>query len=537
MHNSGRRSPARPASLLSPLLICSALILLFFSPPRASSQAAPPQAAPAYAESMQAFLQKQMERYHIPGLAIAIVRNGEIEYQQGLGIANPAGDPVTPDTPFLLASVSKSITALGVMQLVEAGKLSLDDPVQKHLPWFTMSGPGAGEITIAQLLYQTSGLTEFGGVEANLLPDSPVALEAGVRRLASEKLAFTPGSSWEYSNLNFNLLGLLIQQVSGQSYEDYLAQHIFAPLEMKNSHTSLESARAGGAASGYYPFFGFPLRFDRFMPYTRAVLPSAGLWSSVADLSHYLVAMLDGGQYGGVSVLSPAGIQALHTPGYMFHESQGYAMGWTRQAGFMPAEQLAATGSNLVNAGPLTLLFHEGDWVNYKAMALMIPELDYGVILLMNSNDHTIPSVFRFFAWDVTLVASGGEPQYFPPAEAFFERYSRWIFGLVILLLVAALLWVARLIRKARQAPTRMDAAALSSARRSALLIALTCLLAVSLQVYVVFVTMPDHSSSVMDVIRFLPDIGLQLILIVILTLALALAGIRYANQIRQRLP
>lgn len=534
MQNSGRRSTAtlaRFAALLLSLAIFSSLITLFTSPQLASGQAPTP-AQPAYAAPLQDFLLSQMQRYHIPGLAVAIVRDGEIEYQQGLGLANPAGDPVTPTTPFLLASVSKSITALGVMQLVEAGLLSLDDPVQKHLPWFAVGDTDVSRMTVSQLLYQTSGLSEMGGVDANLRPDSSDALETGVRALASGTLAFPPGESWEYSNLNFNVVGLLIQQVSGQSYEAYIEQNIFTPLDMVNSHTHMENARAGGAANGYYPFFGFPLHFDRFMPYSRATLPSAGLWSSVADLSHYLIAMLDDGQYGGTSVLSPAGIQTLHTPGYMFHESQGYAMGWTRQAGFMPAEQLAPTGSSLIDAGPLTLLFHEGDWVNYKSMAFMIPELDYGVILLINSNDHTISSAFRFFAWDVTLIATGGEPQYFPPAEPFFERYSRWIFGLVLLVLVAALIWVSRLTRKIHP----QEPATLAAARRNAILIALLLLVAVAFLAYVVFVALPENSSSLLDIIRFLPDIGLELILILLLTLALLVAGLRYTSRVRQAL-
>ncbi len=84
---------------------------------------------PAYDEKLRLYLEAQMKAYHIPGMSIAIVRDGQVEYLAGLGVANPAGDPVTPETPFLLASVSKSITALAVLQLVEAGKLDLEDPV------------------------------------------------------------------------------------------------------------------------------------------------------------------------------------------------------------------------------------------------------------------------------------------------------------------------------------------------------------------------------------------------------------------------
>jgi|GEM_PF-163714 len=525
---AGNRFPKfhSPFFLHATLALC--LILILSSGLQASASHAP-SSQPAYASRLEAFLLEQMERYHIPGLAIGIVREGEIEYLRGLGVANPAGDPVTPDTPFLLASVSKSITALGVMQLIETGQLSLDDPIQKHLPWFAVSGGDASQITVARLLYQTSGLTTIAGVQANLRPDTPDALEAGVRALSGENLAFAPGESWEYSNLNYNVLGLLIQAVSGQPYEDYITERIFTPLEMANSHTHLEDARAGGASSGYIPFFGYPLRYDRFMPYTRATLPSAGLWSSAADLSHYLIAQLNQGKFGAASVLSPAGVEAMHTPGYMFYEEQGYGMGWTRQKGFMPAEQLGPTGSSLIDAGPLNLLFHEGDWANYKSMAFMIPELDYGVILLMNSNDFTVPSAFRFFAWDVTLIATGGEPQYFPPAETFLVRNSRWIAGLLVVLFFAAWVWARGTSRKMRQEPVSRPAA-----RRSAALAALLILLNAALLAYAFFKFLPDNNSNLIDLIRFVPDVGLLFSLLLLVSAALALACISLISKARQ---
>ena len=515
-----------PFLLHATLALCLIIIL---SRGLVSSTSHAPSSQPAYTDQLEAFLLEQMERYHIPGMAIGIVREGEIEYLRGLGVANSAGDPVMPDTPFLLASVSKSITALGVMQLVEAGQLSLDDPVQNTCPGSAVSGGDASQITVAQLLYQTSGLTTLGGIQANLRPDAPDALEEGVRALSKENLAFAPGKSWEYSNLNYNVLGLLIQAVSGQRYEDYITERIFTPLEMANSHTHMEDARAGGASSGYTPFFGYPLRFDRFMPYTCAILPSAGLWSSAADLSHYLITQLNDGTFREVSVLSPAGVEAMHTPGHEFYEEQGYAMGWTRQKGFMPDEQLEPTGSNLINAGPLNLLFHEGDWANYKSMAFMIPELDYGVILLMNSNDFMVSSAFRFFAWDVTLIATGGEPQVLPPAESFPVRNSRWIAALLILLLFAAWAWARRASRKMRREPADRPAA-----RRSAALAALLIFLNAALIAYTFLKFLPENDSNLIDVIRFVPDVGLLFSLLLLFSASMMLACIRLISKARQ---
>jgi CubicO group peptidase (beta-lactamase class C family) len=165
---------------LNLLTILSALLILVLSSAKFTPVviARPPQQA-AYAGKLEAYLQAQMKTYKIPGMAVAIVRDGEVQYLNGLGTANANRDPVTPDTPFLLASVSKSITALGVMQLVDDGKIKLDDPVKQYLPWFDVAGGEGGKISVADLLYQTSGLSELGGIRATLRPDAQDALKPG----------------------------------------------------------------------------------------------------------------------------------------------------------------------------------------------------------------------------------------------------------------------------------------------------------------------------------------------------------------------
>jgi CubicO group peptidase (beta-lactamase class C family) len=384
MDKNYRKYFVRPRTVQPIAYMCLAALfaILFLVPLRSSitaHAAGTPRQSVNYAGKLETFVRNQMERYVIPGMAVAIVREGEVEYMQGFGIAGPGGQVVTPDTPFLLASVSKSITATAIMQLVEAGKIQLDDPVRKYLPWFEVSGGEGGEITVLQLLYQTSGFSEINGVRLNLKPDSPDALEAGVRSLVEQKLLFQPGNDWEYSNINYSVLGLLIQQISGQTYEDYITQHIFTPLGMSHSYTSRQAARAAGAASGYYPFFGRPVLIDDYA-YTRASLPAGGLWSSASDISRYLIAHLDGGRTSNGSLLSPSSIETLHTPGFKFNDMQGYAMGWFRVAQFMPKEILETLNSDLKNYDNLNVLIHQGDWLNYKSVAYMIPDLQYGLI-------------------------------------------------------------------------------------------------------------------------------------------------------------
>jgi CubicO group peptidase (beta-lactamase class C family) len=507
---------AFPGKLLAVVLVVFTLTYFggFVSSPALAASHEPT----AYTDEIETYLYTQMERYKIPGLAIAIVRNGEVEYTKGFGIANSRGEVVTPDTPFLLNSVSKSFTAVGIMQLVDEGKINLNDPVQKHLPWFAVSSGQGSEITVAQLLHQTSGFSELSGRKALLEPDAPDALEAGVRDLAQEKLAFNPGEGWEYSNLNYNLLGLLILEVSGQTYEDYIEDNIFAPLEMQHSYTSMSAAREAGAASGYYPFLGIPLVFDWYMISSRGNQPSGGIWSSVSDMSHYLIAHLNSGQYGDVSLLSTESTTTLHQPGHMHNGKRGYAMAWGVNYEFLSREQLKMLESDLKDYDKLTVLSHNGDNVNYRSFVFMIPELDYGVVILMNMNNPSVMSALDYFAWDATLIATGGEAQYFGPSEDFMVRYSRWLFGGINLLLVFGLVGSLRVLKKTYKGNTFNKPAVLLS-------VALPIILSTALIVSIFFMILPDMDMNLPLLFMMTPDLGIFVLLILLISIGWSVAS------------
>jgi CubicO group peptidase (beta-lactamase class C family) len=473
--------------------IVAGLIVISLSSHNVASATAIQQAE--YANRLDDFLLKQMDTYKIPGLAVAIVRNDEVEYINGYGIANPDGDPVTPDTPFLLASVSKSFTALGVMQLVEEGKINLDDPVQKYLPWFDVKGEGESEITVAHLVYQTSGFSEYDGNEINLLPDSPNSREAGVRALSNVRLIFRPGGGWAYSNINYNVLGLLVQEVSGQRYEDYIQEKIFAPLAMAHSYTSPIDARNVGAAHGYNPFFGIPIVI--LADVSETVGASAGLWSSAADMSRYLIAQLGDGSDVGLTTQSQA---QLHKPGAEIEPGFGYAMGWFHASHFLDPEFLQTLDTNLKLTDNLQTLFHEGDWKGYKSIVLLLPEQEYGVVLLMNINDATIASVYKNLAWDVTLMANGGEAYYFQPSEEPIVRYSRWIFSGLALVLLSGLTWSWQHVR--------------NPGKRRVWLHVLPLLLNIGLLTYLYLVLLPNNNASLRSLVDRSPDLGILCILV-----------------------
>ena len=183
---------------------------------------------------------------------------------------------MTPQTPFVIGSITKPFTALGITQLVEAGKIELDAPVQRYLPWFRVADPSASKlITVRELLYQTSGISQASTLETWDWDNDDAAIERHVRLLAHAALLGPPGKTFAYANANYTTLGVIIQAVSGESYEDYVRAHIFAPLDMRHSYLSQEEAEHHGLATGHRWLFGFPVVVT--LPSSRANLLTAVL--------------------------------------------------------------------------------------------------------------------------------------------------------------------------------------------------------------------------------------------------------------------
>lgn len=446
---------------------------------------------------IDAFVQERMATLDIPGAALAVVQGEEIVYLQGYGVANVAGDPVTPQTPFLLASLTKSMTAVAIMQLVEGKQIDLDAPIQQYLPWFMPEAP----ITVRQLLYQTSGLDEGQGSARNFEPDDADALERSIRQLSEAELNRPPGSVFEYSNSNYDVLGLLVEKVSGQSYSDYMRTNLFEPLQMTDTVTDLETARAAGMSSAFYPFFGRRTAVDAILPYSRATHPSTGVIGSVEDMAHYLIAHLNEGGYQNTRILTPDSIEMLHTPGVATGPEAGateYAMGWAVWTfdDALPDE----------TAVPPTALSHGGDWLGFLHIMLLIPEKDFGVVLLLNNKDPVLSSAYSNIAFDVTLLALGLEAQHYPVQEDVLTRYLRPLsFALILLLLSSALLTRRRLNRT------------LFTTRDGWIYIGLA-LIDLTLIFYSLLIRLPNNESSVRQVLRFEPDLGMMLLIILLLT-------------------
>lgn len=317
-------------------------------------------------EQIDAYIHTRMQAARIPGLTLGIVRGTEVVYLKGYGIAGPDGRAVTPQTPFILGSTSKSFTALAIMQLAEAGKIDLDAPVTTYLPWFhTADAAASARITVRNLLHQDSGLPTDAGREGFSENDqSDTALENGVRQLAGVQLNHAPGQIYEYANENYSILGLIIQAVSGRSYEEYIQSAIFAPLHMRHSAASISDPAVSDLAFGYRSWLFWPVPFDA--PYPRQMTPAGFLISSAEDMAHYLIAQLNGGAYGENQVLSPSGVAALHTAGATINATSAYGMGW------------------VIHQPQAATLEHNGDTSTFHSNMLLLPEEQLGIVVLTN---------------------------------------------------------------------------------------------------------------------------------------------------------
>ncbi|WP_168121261.1 serine hydrolase domain-containing protein [Paenibacillus sp. HB172176] len=362
-------------------------------------------------------VEQGMRDCNIPGLSLGIVKGDKLVYLKGYGTADNSGRLVTPQTPFILGSVSKSFTALAIMQLVEQGKIELDTDVQHYLPWLRLDDPGGvRQVTVRDLLNQTSGISTYEGRE--ILNAGNQSLEKVVREQSNLMLAKPVGTTFQYSNTNYIILGEIVQRVSGFSYEQYIEEHIFIPLDMKNSFSVRLEALRNGLASGYQSVFG---RMTSTNPrFQQANVPAGYLISSAEDMTHYLVAQISGGKYQNTSLLSLEGMREMHQRSAVFP----YGMGW-----FTDPQMIS----------------HGGDTENFHSDVIILIESGWGLVVLMNTNDalktKLYGNVYQQLSYNLINLVSDGELFYWGTlAPTKFGDIDLYI-NILIIVVVLWILW------------------------------------------------------------------------------------------------
>jgi uncharacterized protein YbbC (DUF1343 family)/CubicO group peptidase (beta-lactamase class C family) len=275
----------------------------------ANTIGSPNHAAPVHLSSVDSVIEQAVHEGSIPGAVLLIGHHGRVIYRKAYGYRalEPRHEPMTLDTIFDLASLTKVLaTTTAVMQLVERGELRLNDPVAKYLPEFAQNGKQ--DITIRQLL------THYSGLPPDLDLKTPwEGKQTGYNMALAETLQDPPGSRFTYSDINFIVLSELIEQVSGETLDEYCSRHIFAPLKMFHTRFLPPAAWRPKIAPTQYDENVHMLRGVVHDPTVRrmgGVAGQAGLFSTADDLAKFAQALLNGGD----GILSPASVEKMTSP-------------------------------------------------------------------------------------------------------------------------------------------------------------------------------------------------------------------------------
>ena len=359
------------------------------------------------AARMDAYLAANFPRAGAPGLAVAVVDADGVRYLRTFG------DCPDADALFVVGSLSKSFTAVAVMQLVEQGAVDLDAPASRYAPGYDVPD----EVTVRSLLNQTSG---FGAYDS-------------LAEAADGELGETFGA-FSYANANYDLLGRVVEGASGEDYARYLDEHVLEPLGMASTTADPARAEALGMVPGHRDWFGLPVAdgFRHAQGDGAWGGPASGyVASSVRDMASYLRMYLNGGMGDGARVLSADSVRRMFLDRVPDPEGDTYyGMGWT---------------SFSWDDGEL-VLSHDGQVENYTASMCLLPERGIGIVALSDANDNAGGNI-RFFdlVGGVVSVAIGGTGQ--PMDDAWTWAWRQRVdvlYASALLLAVSPLLLTGR---------------------------------------------------------------------------------------------
>ncbi|MHA1648094.1 MAG: serine hydrolase domain-containing protein [Promethearchaeota archaeon] len=337
-------------------------------------------------EALEKLIMHLMSKQKIPGLAIAICSSEKILYKRGFGSRDLLKNrPMTTDTLTGIGSITKSFTAIAIMQLVEQGKISLDDPANKYLNF--NFGKNSDTITIRHLLSHSSGIPALDGSIipafyltgdfSRIIPLS--SKEDFIWHLShseSERI-FSPGEKFFYNNDLFTCLGFIIENVSGMEYRDYMREKILKPLEMNRTtytKSEFDNDPLKDGMTGYMTKVSVeekPITTAPF-PFSELLDAPGGILSSAEEMTHYLMMLLNQGNFDENTLLSTKSVNELWNPiipcPYGINNDAKYCFGWIKENNFFGE----------------TLIHHGGGVGMSSGFLAIMPNLDLGVICVEN---------------------------------------------------------------------------------------------------------------------------------------------------------
>ncbi|WP_030245530.1 serine hydrolase domain-containing protein [Streptomyces sp. NRRL S-455] len=361
--------------------------------------------------SIDRFVDDYLEQTRLPGAVVAVTKGDRVVHTAGYG-HTASGQAMTPRTRLPVASLSKSMTALAVMQLVEAGKVDLDQPVRRYLPEFTMADRRAEEITVRQVLTQTSGMAD--SAYPDLTRAQPHTLEKAIASMREAHLASAPGTKYSYHNPNYFVAARLVEVVSGQPFADYMSAELFRPLRMTRTASVDTTTEMPDQARGYVRAYGGT--FSR--PHPRWFTAGGhGVVTTADDFSQWLIAQNNQGVAAdGRRIATAQSIELTHTPPDAPKDSD-YAMGWWVKRDDDGRDDKREE------------IQHTGQLLTHNSIAILLPDSKVGIAVVTNTgllSGDDAPQI----AQGLVDLARGRNPEVAKP----FSMTADWVLAALTLL-------------------------------------------------------------------------------------------------------
>jgi len=336
-------------------------------------------------EDVDEYVMNYLEKNGLPGAAIVIVKDGNVLYEKGFG-HDSDGKPLTAKSKIGIASGSKPFTAFAVLQLVDEGKVQLDDPVIHYLPELTLDDERWKQVTVSQLLSHTSGLPN----PTIVAPAN--TLKKGVERLQDWKLQSEPGEKYLYSNANYWTLAYLVEQMSGMAFNDYLTQKVFLPLGMTDSVSLVNSGeieKEKGISRGYVTLYGTAVPWTEL---EKMFSGSGSIFTTASDMGKWLSLHTNEGKIStGEQVLSLELLKESYSPQ---PGSGKYGLGWSISSPNIQPSRIS----------------HSGSISTFQSQQDIVPSSGYAVAVLLNSFTPTFEHPYEMSSGIIQLT-EGHDPE------------------------------------------------------------------------------------------------------------------------------
>lgn len=360
---------------------------------------------------LAAWIESQMAYAGQPGLSIGIVHDQDVVWAAGFGRASLEQDrPATPETLYRIASITKLFTSTAILQLRDAGRLRLDDPIVEHLPWFAIDQPHADApvMTIRHLLTHTAGLPREAAFPYWTDGDFPT-MERIRERLPRQRAALPTETKWKYSNLAMALAGEIVAAVSGRPYADYVGQHVLEPLGMKRTLVSTPPPDHPELATGYLRRLPGGGRTPALHSDGRGITAAANMTTCVTDLARFAMLQFRRGAAGGAQVLKSSTVREMQRPHWL---EPDWTAGW-------------GLGFRIVRQGGKTYVGHGGSLRGYRTQVQLCPAERIGVIVLTNADDgDPLKYVDKAFDWVAPAILKAATPPTPSAPPAGWQRYA-----------------------------------------------------------------------------------------------------------------